>query len=121
HDSYHRLMKTAIENGLHSSPWTESRRGAHAARAARTYMQSQVEAGHGCPITMTFACLPAIRSTPELAAYWEPKITARIYDPRNVPDSRKQGVTIGMGMTEKQGGSDVRANTTRAYPVAARG
>lgn len=121
HDSYHRLMRTAIENGLHSSPWTKPQAGAHVARAAQTYMHAQVEAGHGCPITMTFAAIPSLRMTPKLAEYWEPKITARIYDPRNVPDSEKQGVTIGMGMTEKQGGSDVRANTTRAYPQAARG
>jgi putative acyl-CoA dehydrogenase len=121
HGSYHTLMQTAIENGLHSSPWTDPKAGAHVARAAHTYMQSQIEAGHGCPITMTFAAIPSIRTTPKLAEYWEPKITSRVYDPRNVPDSQKQGVTIGMGMTEKQGGSDVRANTTRAYPVAARG
>jgi len=121
HSSYHSLMQTAIEHGLHSSPWTDPGPGAHVARAAHTYMQSQVEAGHGCPITMTFAAIPSIRTTPTLAEYWEPKITSRVYDPRNVPDSQKQGVTIGMGMTEKQGGSDVRANSTRAYPVGARG
>jgi putative acyl-CoA dehydrogenase len=121
HSSYHTLMQTAIEHGLHASPWSEPKAGAHVARAAHTYMQSQVEAGHGCPITMTFAAIPSIRTTPKLAQYWEPKITSRIYDPRNVPDGQKQGVTIGMGMTEKQGGSDVRANTTRAYPLAGRG
>ena len=121
HPSYHTLMQTAIEHGLHASPWSEPGPGAHVARAARTYMQGQVEAGHGCPITMTFAAIPSIRTTPKLADYWEPKITARHYDPRNVPDADKQGVTIGMGMTEKQGGSDVRANSTRAYPVGARG
>ncbi|MFN3714319.1 MAG: isovaleryl-CoA dehydrogenase [Alcanivoracaceae bacterium] len=121
HGSYHALMQTAIENGLHASPWTDPKSGAHVARAAHTYMQSQVEAGHGCPITMTFAAIPSIRTTPSLAEYWEPKITSRVYDPRNVPDGQKQGVTIGMGMTEKQGGSDVRANSTRAYPVGGRG
>lgn len=121
HPAYHTLMQTSIEHGLHASPWTEPKAGAHVARAAHSYMQSQVEAGHGCPITMTFAAIPSIRTTPELAKYWEPKITSRVYDPRNIPDRQKQGVTIGMGMTEKQGGSDVRANTTRAYPVAARG
>ena len=117
HPAYHQLMKTAIEHGLHSSPWTDPRTGAHVARAAHTYLQTQVEAGHGCPVTMTFAAIPALRHTPALAALWEPKITARVYDPRNVPDARKAGLTIGMAMTEKQGGSDVRANTTRAYPA----
>ena len=121
HPSYHRLMQTAIEHGLHSSPWTDPRAGAHVARAAHTYLQTQVEAGHGCPITMTFAAIPALRHTPGLAARWEPKITARVYDPRNVPDTQKAGLTIGMAMTEKQGGSDVRANTTRAYPLGAEG
>jgi len=121
HPSYHRLMQTAIEHGLHSSPWADPRAGAHVARAAHTYLQTQVEAGHGCPITMTFAAIPALRHTPGLAARWEPKITARVYDPRNVPDTQKAGLTIGMAMTEKQGGSDVRANTTRAYPLGAEG
>ena len=117
HPAYHALMKTSIEHGLHSSPWTEPGPGAHVARAARTYMHTQVEAGHGCPITMTFAAVPSLRTAPDLAKLWEPRITARIYDARNVPDARKQGLTIGMAMTEKQGGSDVRANSTRAYPI----
>jgi len=117
HPAYHALMKTSIVHGLHSSPWAEPGPGAHVARAARTYMHTQVEAGHGCPITMTFAAVPSLRTTPALAKLWEPRITARIYDPRNVPDAQKQGLTIGMAMTEKQGGSDVRANTTRAYPI----
>jgi len=116
HPAYHQLMKTAIENGLHSSPWTDPRPGAHAARAARFYMQSQVEAGHGCPITMTFASVPALHRQPDLAERWLPKVTARVYDPRNVPAEQKAGLTVGMAMTEKQGGSDVRANTTRAIP-----
>ena len=121
HPAYHALMKSSIEHGLHSSPWTAPRPGAHVARAAGNYLQSQVDAGHGCPITMTFAAVPSLRLTPELAKLWEPKITARIYDPRNVPDAQKQGLTIGMAMTEKQGGSDVRANTTRAYPIGTEG
>jgi putative acyl-CoA dehydrogenase len=121
HPAYHALMKTAIEHGLHASPWSDPGPGAHVARAARTYLHTQVEAGHGCPITMTFAAVPSLRTTPELAALWEPRITARTYDPRNVPDSLKEGLTVGMAMTEKQGGSDVRANTTRAYPVGAEG
>ena len=121
HPSYHALMKAAIEEGIHSSPWTEPREGAHVARAAQFYMQTQVEAGHGCPITMTFASVPCLKAELDLAAAWLPKITARIYDPRNVPVDQKHGVTIGMAMTEKQGGSDVRANTTRAIPVGVEG
>jgi putative acyl-CoA dehydrogenase len=121
HPAYHALMATAIEHGLHSSPWAEPGPGAHVARAARTYLHTQVEAGHGCPITMTFAAVPSLRPTPELAKIWEPKIMARVYDPRNVPDACKQGLTIGMAMTEKQGGSDVRANTTRAHPLGSAG
>jgi len=121
HPAYHALMKTAIEHGLHSSPWTDPKPGAHVARAAHFYLHTQVEAGHGCPITMTFASLPSLRTTPALAGLWEPKVTARVYDPRNVPDAAKQGLTVGMAMTEKQGGSDVRANTTRAHPIGAEG
>ena len=121
HPAYHTLMKTAIENGLHSSPWTDPKPGAHVARAAHSYLQTQVEAGHGCPITMTFASVASLRTTPALADLWIPKITAAVYDPRNVPDGQKQGLTVGMAMTEKQGGSDVRANTTRAYPVGPEG
>jgi putative acyl-CoA dehydrogenase len=117
HPSYHQLMRLAVEQGLHASPWTEPRPGAHVARAARYYMQAQVEAGHGCPITMTFAATPSLAKEPELAKHWLPKIHARLYDPRNIPAADKQGLTIGMAMTEKQGGSDVRANTTRAIPI----
>ncbi|MFZ5757051.1 MAG: isovaleryl-CoA dehydrogenase [Pseudomonadota bacterium] len=117
HPAYHELMKTAIEHGLHASPWTHPQPGAHVARAAMSYMHTQIEAGHGCPVTMTFAAVPSLRTTPALANLWEPKITAPVYDPRNLPAEQKQGLTVGMGMTEKQGGSDVRANTTRAYPV----
>ncbi len=119
HPAYHRLMRTAIEQGLHSSPWTDPRPGAHVARAAHYYLQTQVEAGHGCPVTMTFASVPVLQTTPALAEAWLPRITARHYDPRNLPDAQKPGLTIGMAMTEKQGGSDVRSNTTRAYPSGA--
>jgi putative acyl-CoA dehydrogenase len=121
HPAYHQLMKTSIEHGLHAAPWTAPGPGAHVTRAAKTYMHTQVEAGHGCPITMTFAAVPSLRLQPELASVWEPKITSRVYDPRNVPVEQKQGVTIGMAMTEKQGGSDVRTNSTRAYPVGSGG
>ena len=121
HPAYHQLMKTSIEQGLHASPWTSPGPGAHVARAAKSFLHGQVEAGHGCPITMTFAAVPALRLQGDLASVWEPKVTARVYDPRNVPVEQKQGVTIGMAMTEKQGGSDVRTNSTRAYPVGGGG
>ncbi len=117
HPAYHRLMGTAIEHGLHASPWTAPGPGAHVARAARNYLHTQVEAGHGCPITMTFAAVPTLRQQPDLATLWESKITSRVYDPRNVPCEQKQGLTIGMAMTEKQGGSDVRTNSTVAHPT----
>ncbi|MEP1215200.1 MAG: isovaleryl-CoA dehydrogenase [Marinobacter sp.] len=121
HPAYHQLMAIAMEHGLHSSPWTNPGAGAQVTRAARYYMHSQVEAAHCCPITMTFAAIPSIRKQPELAAIWEDRILANGYDPRNLPDSEKQSVTIGMAMTEKQGGSDVRANSTRAYAIGAEG
>lgn len=119
HPAYHQLMQKAISEGLHASPWLHPQAGAHVARAARFYMQSQVEAGHGCPVTMTFAAIPCLQAQPDLAAQWLPKIMSLEYDPRNIPAAQKKGLTIGMAMTEKQGGSDVRANTTRAIPVAA--
>ena len=121
HPAYHQLMAKAMEEGLHSSPWADPGQGAHVARAAKYYLHSQVEAAHCCPITMTFAAVSSIRKQPELAAIWEQKILANQYDPANRPDGEKQSVTIGMAMTEKQGGSDVRTNTTRAYPVEASG
>jgi putative acyl-CoA dehydrogenase len=121
HPAYHALMRTAIAQGLHASPWSDPGPAAHVARAARYYLHAQVEAGHGCPITMTFAAIPSLRLQPELSALWEAKITSRVYDPDNRPPYDKQGVTVGMAMTEKQGGSDVRANTTRAYPVSSPG
>lgn len=121
HDAYHQLMSTAMENGLHSAPWTDPKPGAHVVRGAKSFMQSQIEAGHGCPVTMTFAAIPSFRLQPELAAMFEAKILANSYDPRNVPVEDKQTITIGMGMTEKQGGSDVRANSTIATPVSKAG
>ncbi|WP_447044594.1 isovaleryl-CoA dehydrogenase [Vreelandella sp. H-I2] len=117
HPAYHQLMQTSVEHGLHASPWRNPQPGAHVSRAASYFLQTQVEAAHGCPITMTFAALPALRHQPNLLESWGDKITAPYYDPRNVPYFEKQGVTLGMAMTEKQGGSDVRLNTTRAYPI----
>lgn len=117
HPAYHELMRTAIEHGLPSLPWTDPRAGANVARAGLSYLHSQAEAGSGCPLTMTFASVPALRLQPDVAEQWLPKILSTQYDPRNLPIEQKSGATIGMAMTEKQGGTDVRANTTRAYPV----
>jgi putative acyl-CoA dehydrogenase len=122
HDAYHQLMTLALADaGLHSTPWAEPRSGAHVARAAHYYLQAQAESGHGCPVTMTFASVPTLKLTPSIAEEWLPKVLARGYDPRNIPHTEKTAVTIGMGMTEKQGGSDVRANTTSARALAATG
>ena len=117
HPAYHQLMDTAISHGLHSLPWTHEGNGGHVARAGLYYLQTQVEAGHGCPVTMTFASIPTLRKQPDIAEKWVPLVTSRQYDSRNVPFYEKPGLTIGMAMTEKQGGSDVRANTTQARPL----
>lgn len=121
HPAYHRLMQMSLESGLHSSHWTHPQPGAQVARAAKFYLQSQVDAAHGCPVTMTSAVVPSLLEQPDLAAQWLPKIMACGYDHRNVPVTQKQAVTIGMAMSEKQGGSDVRANSLRAYPLGAGG
>ncbi|TLX62052.1 DNA alkylation response protein [Stutzerimonas nosocomialis] len=121
HPAYHQLMAAAIEHGIPSLPWSEPGPGAHVARAGLMYLHNQADAGTSCPLTMTFASVPAIRLQPEIAEQWLPKILARTYDPANRPLAQKAGATIGMAMTEKQGGTDVRANTTRAYPVGAPG
>lgn len=117
HPAWHSLMKMGVEHELHSLPWTSSEPGAHVARAGLYMTAMQAEAGFACPITMTFAVVPALRATPALAAEWEPLITATSYDPRLVPAAQKGSAIAGMGMTEKQGGSDVRANTTIARPL----
>ncbi|NMM26640.1 MAG: isovaleryl-CoA dehydrogenase [Glaciimonas sp.] len=121
HPAYHRLMQISLENGLHAAHWSDPKAGAQVARAAKFYMQSQVEAAHCCPVTMTSAVIPALLQQPEIAEHWIPKILARHYDYRNIPIEQKQGITIGMAMTEKQGGSDVRTNTLRAYPLGSGG
>jgi putative acyl-CoA dehydrogenase len=121
HPAYHRLMAVAKRNRIHALSWTEPRQGSNVVRAALLYLQTQVEAGHGCPIVMTFACVPTLRKQPDLAEQWLPGITNDAYDPSNRPAAEKAGLTIGMAMTEKQGGSDVRANSTRAWPVGAAG
>ncbi|MBB6171310.1 putative acyl-CoA dehydrogenase [Nocardiopsis mwathae] len=118
HPAWHVLMDTAVSHGLHAAPWADDRAGAHVARAAKFYTWSQVEGGHGCPISMTYAAVPALRHSPELADRYEPLLAARTYDFGLRPPLGKQGLLAGMSMTEKQGGSDVRANTTRAVPSA---
>jgi putative acyl-CoA dehydrogenase len=117
HPAYHHLMERAVAHGLHAAPWADERPGAHVARAAGFYAWMQAEAGHGCPISMTYSVVPALRNQPELAAEWEPQLVSRTYDRAFVPSQKKSGLLAGMGMTEKQGGSDVRANTTAAVPV----
>ncbi len=114
HPSYHRLMEHATAFGLHAAPWRNPSAHAHLLRAAKFYIWSQVEAGHGCPISMTYASVAALRAEPRLARLWEPMLAAACYDQRSLPAAEKFGVLCGMAMTEKQGGSDVRANTTRA-------
>ena len=117
HPAWHELMRLLVENGAHSLPWEAARPGAQVARAAAYLLFGQVENGSQCPVTMTYASVPALRQHPGIAAHWLPEILARTYDPRSLPVEQKRGALIGMGMTEKQGGTDVRANTTRAYPV----
>jgi len=117
HPSWHALMLLLISAGAHSAPWTRPGPGAQVARAAAYLLFGQVENGSQCPVTMTYASVPALRQSPALAARWLPKILSTEYDPRPLPIDQKRGALIGMGMTEKQGGSDVRANTTRAEPV----
>jgi putative acyl-CoA dehydrogenase len=121
HPAWHALMETAVGHGLHAAPWADQRPGAHVARAAGFYVWSQAEAGHGCPISMTYAVVPALRHAPGLAARFEPLLATRSYDPGLRPPEGKRGLLSGMAMTEKQGGSDVRANTTRAEPAPGAG
>ena len=117
HPAWHELMRLGVSEEIHALPWNHRRRGAHVARAAKHYLFSQVEAGVHCPLTMTFAALPALRAQAEIAAEWQPRITSTVYDSASRPAAEKKGCLIGMAMTEKQGGSDVRANTTRAVAV----
>lgn len=114
HPSWHSLMTTAVSNGLHSLPWEPGVKAGHVTRAALTFLASQIEAGHFCPISMTYAVMPSLRLEPEIAIEWEPRVISRSYDRSFQPAPAKAGVLMGMGMTEKQGGSDVRAGTTTA-------
>lgn len=115
HPSWHRLLGKGVSAGL-TAAW--SRPGGHVRRAAAFVVWTQVEAGNGCPLSMTHAAVPALRTDPALAAEWEPRLTSMVYDQDPRPADQKAGVLFGMGMTEKQGGSDVRANTTTARALA---
>ena len=116
HPAWHELMAIAVGHGLHAAPWAEPGPGGHVARAAKFYVWAQAEGGHGCPVSMTYAAVPALRHAPDLAGAFEPLLAAREYDPGLRDPAGKAGLLAGMAMTEKQGGSDVRANTTRAVP-----
>ena len=121
HPSWHVLLGTAVRHGMHAAPWADPAPGAHVARAAKFLVWSQAEAGHGCPVSMTYAALPPLRHAPDLARRFAPLLTARDYDPGLRAPEGKAALLAGMAMTEKQGGSDVRANTTRAEPAPGEG
>jgi len=119
HPAYHAMMARGFGGGYSALPWTADRPGGHAAHAAMVYLLTQVEPGVCCPMTMTYAAIPALAASPDLAAHWRPGLLSTAYDGRFLPAAEKAGLTIGMAMTEKQGGSDLRANTTRAEPDGA--
>ena len=121
HPSWHAVMRTAMAHGVHNLAWRARRPGAHVARAALLFLHTQAESGSCCPLTMTFACVPALRHQPEVFAEWEPRLLATEYDPRMLPAAHKRSALVGMAMTEKQGGSDVRTNSTRARPLGREG
>jgi putative acyl-CoA dehydrogenase len=118
HPAWHELLRAGVEHAVHALPWSEPRPGAHVARAAAMITLSTAEAGVGCPLSMTFAAVPALRAEPRLAAEWAPLLASTAYEPGLRPAAEKAGALCGMAMTERQGGSDVRANETRAEPLA---
>ena len=118
HPSYHHLLGVAIKNEIPSFAWKHKKQGSQVAHMALTYMFNQVEGGVMCPMAMTYSVIPALKHNPDLEAQWLPKVLSNKYDDRDIPIDQKVGGTIGMFMTEKQGGSDVRANSTRAKPVS---
>jgi len=119
HPAWHELMALSLRHGLHAGPWADPSPGAHVERAAGYLLYAEIENGTQCPTTMTYGAVPAIRADAALAREWLPKLFSRDYDPRFLPAADKRSVLVGMGMTEKQGGSDVRANSTRAEPDGA--
>ncbi|NEX63897.1 isovaleryl-CoA dehydrogenase [Noviherbaspirillum galbum] len=121
HPSWHALLALLRREGLHAMPWSDPRPGAHVARAAGYFLQAQVEAGSLCPTTMTFASIPVLQNEPSLFAGLRDKLFSREHDPRDLPIAQKKSIMIGMGMTEKQGGSDVRTNSTMARPLNGEG
>jgi len=121
HDSWHRLLGLLRREGLHALPWMKPQPGAHVARAAGYFMQSQIEAGSLCPTTMTFASIPVLQNEPRLFAQLQAKLFSCEHDPRDLPLAQKNSIMLGMGMTEKQGGSDVRTNATVARPLNGEG
>lgn len=121
HPAWHELLRIGVAHEHHSLPWTNPRAGAHVVRASLNMLRHQVDEGASCPLTMTFAVVPSLRLQPELAAEWLPRILSDEYDPRFIPASQKRGVLFGMALTERQGGSDVQANTTRAVPLGKSG
>ena len=118
HPSWHECLGWLKRNGCDTGPWAEPKKGAHVARAAAYIMFAEIEDGSLCPTTMTYGAVPVIRRVPEIARDWMPLLLSREYDKRFIPAPQKKGVLIGMGLTEKQGGSDVRANTTRAEQLS---
>jgi putative acyl-CoA dehydrogenase len=121
HPAYHELMAAGVEVGLHGAPWADPRPGAHVARAARYVLWPRIDSGTLCPLTMTYAVVPSLRHQPDVAGPWEAKALSSTYDATEGPLDAKQGALFGMAMTEKQGGSDVRANTSVAVPLDAGG
>jgi putative acyl-CoA dehydrogenase len=117
HPAWHELLRLGVENGLHAYPWADDRPGAHVARAARFVTLAYAEAGVGCPLSMTYAAVPALRTDDALTREWEPLLTSRTYEPGLRHRREKRGVLVGMALTERQGGSDVRANEMQAEPL----
>ncbi len=117
HPAWHSLLTMSVGHGAHALSWREARDGAQVARAALFYLVAQVEAGHTCPLSMTHAAVPALRAQPDLAEEWEPRLTSLAYEPGLRQASEKHGALCGMAMTERQGGSDVRANVTAARAI----
>ncbi len=121
HPSWHKIIGESIANGVHCSSWKEPKKGAHVARSAMFFLAYQNESGHCCPMAMTYGSVPALKAQPNLLKEWEPKLFSYQYDPAFKPVDKKAGALVGMAMTEKQGGSDVRTNTTQAEPIRKRG
>lgn len=116
HPAYHQMMTAAIRHQVHSIAWTTAEKGGYLAHSVLSYLKQQIDEGSSCPLTMTFAVVPSLQTAPDIAREWLPRVLSTIYDERHLPYTEKHGVTFGMAMTEPQGGSDVRANTTAAQP-----